>query len=190
MKYILLGTAAFAIMGMAPSPSPTGAMVSSLGGSSAETCYEAAVARDASANALADCNAAVGAESIPFGDLVASFVNRGVLYLVRADYSAAEADFNRAMSMQATQPEAWLNKGIARYQQGDFKGARENFSRALDLKTHYAALAYFGRGLANEDSGDIRSAYADLRKASELSPSWTAPQEQLARFKVVRRPNS
>jgi len=190
MKYILLGTAAFALMGMSPAPAPTGALVSSLGGSSAESCYNAAVERDASSTSLSECNAAIGADAIPFADLVATYVNRGVLQLIRADYSAAEADFNRAMSMQATQPEAWLNKGIARYQQGDFKAAREMFSRALELKTHYAALAYFGRGLANEDSGDVRGAYADLRKAAELSPSWSAPQEQLVRFKVVRRPNS
>ena len=188
MKYILLGTAAFALMGMSPAPAPKGAMVSSLGGSSAQSCFQAAVARDASA--MSDCDAAIGTESIPYEDLVASYVNRGVLQLVRADYSAAEADFNQAMAMQASQPEAWLNKGIARYQQGDFKGAREMFSRALELKTSYAALAYFGRGLANEDSGDIRGAYADLQKAAQLSPEWTAPQEQLVRFKVVRRPNS
>lgn len=190
MKYILLGASALALMGMAPAPSPTGAMVSSLGGSSAESCYRAAVARDASPISLADCNSAVDAQAIPFTDLVASYVNRGVLQLVRANYSAAEADFNRAMAMQSSQPEAWLNKGIARYQQGDVKSARDMFSRALELKTSYAALAYFGRGLANEDSGDLRGAYADLRKASELSPNWAAPQEQLVRFKVVRRPNS
>lgn len=185
MKSILLISAAAATMGMAPPP--TGAMVSSLGGSAAESCYHAAEGRDASATALSACNSAIAADSIPYNDLVASYVNRGVLKLVRSDYRSAEADFDQAMTLQASQPEAWLNKGIARYQQGDFRAARQMFSRALDLKTSYAPLAYFGRGLASEDAGDVRAAYADFQRASALDPKWSAPKEQLVRFKVVRK---
>ena len=187
MKSILLVSAAALLMGMSPSPSPVGAMVSRVGGTTATSCYNAAVVRDASDRSMADCNAAVDADGITLRDLVASFVNRGVLKLVRADYRAAEADFNEAMTLQATQPEAWLNKGIARYQQGDVKAAREMFSRAIDLHTDFAALAYFGRALANEDAGDVRGAYADLVKAAQLDPKWSAPREQLTRYKVVRK---
>ena len=190
MKLVLLSTAAVALMGMAPSPAPIGAMVSRVGGSSAQSCYHAAVARDASAQAISACNAAVDADAVPFSDLVATYVNRGVLKLVQADYRSAEADFNRAISMQPSQPEAYLNKGISRFQQQDTKGAYEMFSRAIELKTNYAALAYFGRGLAAEDSGDIRGAYADLKRASDLEPKWDAPRDQLARFKVVRKPSA
>ena len=38
------------------------------------------------------------------------------------------------------------------------------------------ALAYFGRGLANEDMGNIRDAYADYRRAAQLDPQWSAPR--------------
>ena len=180
MRAIFLSTAAFALMGMAP----TGAAVISVGGSSAESCYHAAAARDASDHGLRHCNSAVSAEVLPFDDLVASYVNRGVLRLVRSDYRSAEADFNQAMRLHANQPEAWLNKGIARYQQGDTLGAVKNFERALELHTSYPEIAYFGRALANEDRGDIRGAYADLKRASELKPKWEAPQRELARFQV------
>ena len=190
MKSILLAASAFTLMGMAPASAPIGAAVSRVGGSAATTCYHAAMARDASTHAIAECNAAIDRDAIPFNDLVASYVNRGVLNLVRSDYRAAEIDFNQAVALQGNQPEAWLNKGIARYQQGDYQSAREMFTRALALKTDYAALAYFGRGLANEDSGDIRGAYVDLQQAARLNPKWDAPQEQLKRFKVVRKPTA
>jgi tetratricopeptide (TPR) repeat protein len=185
MKHILLVPAAVAVMGMRPPPS--GAMVTTLGGTSATTCYHAAVARDTSSNAFDECNAAIVEAMVPFSDLVATYVNRGVLKLVKNDYRGAEADFDQAMSLDSTQPEAWLNKGISRYAQGDYRNARDMFSRALALKTSYAALAYFGRALADEDGGDVRGAYDDLQKASALDPKWAAPQEQLKRFRVVRK---
>jgi len=183
MRAIFLSTAAFALMGMAP----TGSAVISVGGSSAESCYNAAVARDASDHAMRDCNAALGQEVLPYSDLVASYVNRGILRLVKADYRSAESDFNQAMALQPNQAEAWLNKGIARYQQGDTKAALEHFDRAIRLRTRFAALAYFGRALANEDSGNIKGAYADLKRASQLNPQWDAPRRELTRFQV-RKP--
>ncbi|HET9813692.1 MAG TPA: tetratricopeptide repeat protein [Sphingomicrobium sp.] len=190
MKTILLTTAAVALMAMSPAPSPIGAAVTRVGGNAATTCYHAAVARDASGQSMSECNAAVTQDAIPFSDLVASYVNRGVLKLVRADYRGAEADFNQAMGLDVGQPEAWLNKGISRYQQGDFQSARQMFSRAIELNTSYAPLAYFGRALANEDAGDIRAAYQDYQRASALDPKWDAPKEQLSRFKVVRKTNA
>ena len=183
MRAFFLSPAAVALMGMAP----TGSAVISVGGTSASTCYHAALARDASPDALRECNLALSKDMLPFDELVASYVNRGVLRLVQADYRHAEADFNQAMVLQPTQAEAWLNKGIARYQQGDTKAAINNFDRAIELHTRFPALAYFGRALANEDSGNIKGAYADLQRASQLSPQWDAPRQELTRFQV-RKP--
>lgn len=186
MKYLLLSAAAFAVMGMSPSSLPTGASTITVGGSAAESCYHAAVARDASAHALADCNAAIGQQATPFNDLVATYVNRGVLKLVLADYHSAEADFDQAMRLEPTQPEAWLNKGIARYQLHDPQAAAVLFGRAIEYRTRYASLAHYGRALAYEDTGNIRGAYQDLRRATALSPNWAAPRTELARFQVTR----
>lgn len=185
MRAIFLSTAAFALMGMAP----TGAMQTSIGGSSAESCYHAAAARDASTQSLKECNSALGQEVLALDDLVASYVNRGVLRLVLADYRSAEFDFNEAMRLAPSQAEAYLNKGIARYQQGDTQGAIQNFERSLELRTRYPEIAYFGRALANEDRGNIRAAYSDLKRASQLSPKWEAPQRELTRFQV-RKPSA
>ena len=61
------------------------------------------------------------------------------------------------------------------------------FDRALELGTDEPEVAFFGRGLAHEDIGDLKSAYADLRRAAELRPQWPQPAQELARYQV-RRP--
>jgi tetratricopeptide (TPR) repeat protein len=186
MKSLLLSAAAFAVMGMSQSSLPTGASTVTVGGSAAESCYEAALSRDASAGAMADCNAAIEREATPFNDIVATYVNRGVLKLVLADYHSAEADFDQAMRLEPTQPEAWLNKGIARYQLNDPQAAAVLFGRAIEYRTRYASLAHYGRALAYEDTGNIRGAYQELRRATALNPGWAAPRTELARFQVTR----
>ena len=190
MSMLLLNAAAMAAAAAGPTPIPTGVSVISVGGSAAESCYNAAAARDSSPQALAECDSAISRQAMPRRDLVATHVNRGVLRLMREDYRAAEADFDRAMAMQPNQPEAWLNKGIARYQQGDPAGAARHFSRAIDLNTRFLALAHFGRALANEDQGDIPGAYADLRRAASLNPQWSAPADELKRYRVVPKPSA
>lgn len=39
--------------------------------------------------------------------------------------------------------------------------------------------------MAYELLGDVRAAYYDYRRASELDPEWRAPREDLQRFRVV-----
>lgn len=183
MKSIFLGLAAIPLMGMAP----IGASVQTVGGSSAASCYHAAAARDMSDQAMNDCNSALERETLSQGDQVASFVNRGILRLIHNDFRNAEADFTRAMAIEPNQAEAFLNMAIAHYQQGRVDTAASLFERSLALGTKYPAIAYFGRGLANEDRGNIEGAYADLRRASELNPGWKAPTEELKRFQVRRK---
>ena len=183
MKSVFFGLAALPLMGMAP----TGASVQTVGGSSATSCYHAAAARDTSSQAMVDCTNAIERETLSHGDQVASFVNRGILRLIHNDFPNAEADLTKAMTLDPSQPEAFLNMGIAHYQQGRVESAAKLFERSLALRTKFPAIAYFGRGLANEDRGDLKSAYADLRRARDLNPGWKAPIEELKRFQVRRK---
>ena len=96
-------------------------------------------------------------------------------------------DFDAAMAINPDQPEAWLNKGIALYQQGQPAAALPYFEGSIARRTSYQALAYYARGLANEDTGNIRAAYSDLRRAQALSPKWAAPKAELARYQVRQR---
>jgi hypothetical protein len=43
------------------------------------------------------------------------------------------------------------------------------------------------RGIAHEDAGNFRAAYADLQRARELDPAWSLPTVELQRYQVVSR---
>lgn len=181
MIHLLLGLAA-----AASTPYGSGAMMTSLGASHARLCYEAARARVANTQTMAQCNAAFG-EGLDESDAVATHVNRGILHLIGKRYDQAEADFDRALALRPRQPEAYLNKGVSRYQRGDSRGAVALIDRAIELQTSRPALAHFARGIAKEEIGDIRGAYADLAQARALEPRWAEPQKELARYQVRSR---
>lgn len=180
MKALILASTA----ALLASTAPAGASIVTLGSSFARSCYLAADAKNASDETLADCTRALTHEALSTHDLVATHVNRGILRLVRKDYRLAEADFDRAIAINPREPEAWLNKAIGRYQQGDSASALMLAERALLLGTRRPAIAYFARGLANEDTGNLRAAYADLVRARELRPDWSAPANELKRYRV------
>jgi tetratricopeptide (TPR) repeat protein len=54
--------------------------------------------------------------------------------------------------------------------QGNQEQARHDFTQAIKLNPEYAQ-AYYLRGLSHEKSGETASAFADVKKASELLPS-------------------
>ena len=57
--------------------------------------------------------------------------------------------------------------------------------RGLALNPMEPEKAYFNRAIAEERLGDLKSAYADYRKAQTLKPDWPLPANELARFKVT-----
>ena len=87
MKSILLVTAAVALMGATPLPAADRFddqhARRKLGNQLLSCGFGSAMPRSAS---FAECDAALTAEAIPFDDVVATYVNRGVLKLVRSDY--------------------------------------------------------------------------------------------------------
>lgn len=166
---------------------PASAAVVTVGNSLARSCYEAAEVRSATPQKLSDCDRALVEESLTFDDRFATHVNRGILRMVKRDFVGAEDDYNRAIAMKPNHPDPWLNLGIMRFNQGNSAAALPLFEKALQLGTKAPEIAYFGRGLANEDRGDLKAAYADLVRARALKPGWTAPALELQRYQVVRR---
>jgi tetratricopeptide (TPR) repeat protein len=62
-----------------------------------------------------------------------------------------------------------------------------DLNKAIALGVDEPAKAYYNRALAYEGLEDAKAAYFDYQKAIELSPDWSAPREQLVRFKVSRK---
>lgn len=178
---ILFGAAA-----MVPGAALASSMV--IGTGLARECFEAADAQQASATALAICDRALTEEALPFGDNVATYVNRGIIRARLGDAAGAHADYDRALRLDPTEPEAYLNKGalVLKVEQ-DWRRARELFDLALARQTRRPEIAHYARGVANELGGDFKGAYADYVKASELAPGWEEPKRELTRFSIRKK---
>ena len=171
---------------LAGSAGPGLAAITIIGSSPARLCYEAA---DSSAmptaESLSACEHALSSGSLSFGDRVATHVNRGILRLRGRDVAAAIADFDAATALDPAAAEPYLNKGAALVRLNDAAGAARLFSLALERGPERPAIAHFGRAVALEALGNLRDAYRDYSRASELEPGWTDPQRELRRFQVV-----
>lgn len=179
---ILLTTAA-----LLAAAAPAGAAVTVIGSSAARMCYEAADSPlSPSRDALEHCDMALGGEALARNDIVATYVNRGILRSRMGDTRGALRDFDEALALDPNQPEAYLNKGVVLIRQDSANAALPLFTMALEKKTRRPALAYYARGMAYEDLGNIKLAYADYKRAMEADPKWDQPRNDLARF-VVRK---
>lgn len=183
MKALVLAVSAVALS--TALPAQAGIMV--IGGSYAESCFKAAEQRSISLESLGTCDRAFSEQALSEQDELATYVNRGILHMLRSNFSGADADFAAATRIDPKRAEPWLNMGILRFKQGRSAEARNLFSKALELGTDAPEIAYFGRGLANEELGNVRAAYADLSKAVQIRPSWQEPARELARYEVRSR---
>jgi tetratricopeptide (TPR) repeat protein len=157
-----------------------------LGGPLSQLCYQSALAEDARPSALQGCDRSLSEEALTAPDRAATYVNRGILHMIRGQDADAEADFNSAMAIDQGLPEPWLNKGFLRIKQDNSREALPLLNEGIKRQPRREALAFFARGLAYEDVGDFRAAYADLRRAHDLEPRWSLPSEYLARYQVRR----
>jgi tetratricopeptide (TPR) repeat protein len=179
-KYLL--AAAFAALAV-----PSLASVIVIGNTSARECFEAAdsplrpAVRD-----MAHCDQALRDEALSRHDQVATYVNRGILKLRRGNIQEAIVDFDTAIEMDPNQPESYLNKGAALIRLNSPAEALQLFTVALERNTRRPAIAHYGRAIAHEDLGDVRSAYQEYQLASELDPDWDDPRIELRRFRIVR----
>jgi tetratricopeptide (TPR) repeat protein len=163
---------------------PATAAVTVVGKSAAQSCYEAAATEGWVGDDIAVCNRALTDEGLTGYEQVATLVNRGILK-TRAGYiESAITDFDAAIARDPDQAEAYLNKGVALSKKDGWANALPLFTLAIEKKTTKPALAYFGRGVANELTGDIPAAYHDYKMASTLAPDWGRPVAELSRFSV------
>ena len=180
-KHHVLIAAAFAVL-----PFPAIAGVTVLGSSSARMCYLAAESPAMPGpQEIRRCDAALDEAATDPRHVIATYVNRGILHMRRGNIDGAMSDFDEALRRDPNEPEAYLNRGSALLRRERRDEAVAMFSQALAHNTHRPALAHYGRAMAYELLGDVRAAYSDYRRASELDPEWGAPREDLQRFRVV-----
>ena len=183
MRAFVLLAAGAIVMSAAPGQ----ASIITLGSTNAESCYHAAEARNTSSRAIEACNIALMAEPLAVPDRVATHVNRGILRMAAGDLVRANQDFDRALALDPDQAEAWLNKAAAEVNGGNVRSAGQMARRALALGTRKPAIAYYILGIVHEESGNLKAAYADFRRARDLAPQWREPAVELARYQLRQR---
>jgi tetratricopeptide (TPR) repeat protein len=183
MKTLLLGTAL--ALSIAASPLAADVPAITLGGSAAQTCYYSAAERRHDEMAIQTCTTALDDKALTNFDRAGTLVNRGIVYLFAGNSTLAVRDFDDAIAMDPQQAEAWLDKAVAFVNAGNSAAALDLADHALKLRTQKPALAYFVRGLAYEQQGQLRSAYTSLQTARRLDPNWNEPKDELSRYRVV-----
>lgn len=165
---------------------PAVGAVSVIGNSAARSCYLAAETRGApTSDVLRFCDEALRQDSTSHDEVVATLVNRGILKSRLGDLDGAISDYDSALKRDPDEAEAYLNKGFALLNLSDSgQAAKPLFDSALAKKTLRPELAYYGRGVAHELTGEVRAAYDDYQQASRIDPKWRQPKVELARFRV------
>jgi tetratricopeptide (TPR) repeat protein len=178
----------FLAAAIAACAAPASASVFVIGNSDARLCFEAAdTDLMPSIRDVRRCDEALLRENLSGYEIVATHVNRGILRLRRGYVDEAVADFDRAITLDPEQPEAYLNKGAALIRRANPVEAVQLFTVALERNTSRPAVAHYGRAVAQEAIGNLAAAYRDYRRASELDPAWREPRIELTRFRVSAR---
>ena len=68
-----------------------------------------------------------------------------------------------------------------------YDDALADIDKGISLGSNRLEIAYYDRAIVQEALGNIRAAYQDYKKATEIKPDFTLALEQLARFRVVHK---
>ena len=169
-------------------PVAASASISVIGGGLGRECYLAAeLARGGAARAEV-CDRALEDEALSSTDRAATYVNRGIVRMQGKDLTAAISDFDQAIKTRPDTAEAYVNKGIALIHLGGRdRDAVDLLTQGLARNPSRPEVAYYVRGIANEQLGLSREAFDDYSRAASLKPGWTEPAAQLQRFSVVKK---
>jgi tetratricopeptide (TPR) repeat protein len=137
-----------------------------------------------SATPLEICTLAITSGALNSTELAGSYNNRGVLLFAQGNLAEALNDFEQALQLNATLADVHVNRGFTLISLQRWADSIESFDRGIALAATQLDKAHFNRGLAHEELGNVREAYFDYLKASELNPEWDEPKRELARFSV------
>ncbi|MGH9614808.1 MAG: tetratricopeptide repeat protein, partial [Bryobacteraceae bacterium] len=141
----------------------------------ARECYLAtlrAASPETDRAGLEVCSQAVDAAVDPY--MRASLLaNRAYIRLRMADYLGTIADATASLALAPELAAANLNRGAGLIGTGQYQDALPFLDKAVALSNgNKLELAYYNRGIAREHLGDIRGAYFDYKKATELDPKF------------------
>lgn len=178
--------AAPAILAVLGAFGAAGGAVQVLGSGVAHTCYAVAEANQEPRAGIALCTSALAQGRLSQEDRTATLVNRAILRSRAGEMEGAMADYNTALDIGANDGEVYLNRAATLIALKRYADALHDADAAVTGGVARMEIAYYNRGLANEDLGNIKAAYDDLQAALKIAPGFAAAKAELARFRVVR----
>jgi tetratricopeptide (TPR) repeat protein len=163
----------------------SGAVTTFAGGGLADSCADAAARGETGVRAEQICAQALDTLALQPMDRAGTMVNLGIIRLRSGRYQEADGDFSMAIRYMPDLAEAYVNRGAARIGMRKFKEAVADVDKALELGVKEPQKAYYDRALAYEWLDNPKAAYADYKKALEISPAWDLAREQMYRFKFT-----
>lgn len=170
-------------------PLSTNASTFILGKGFAHDCSVRALYGNKDVETLNICSQALELEPMSDDDYAKTLVNRGVVLMRRQSLDNAELDFTKAEKMTPKLSEIYVNRAVALMMMQKYPDALAQLDKGILLGSDELEKAYFDRALAKEKMGDVKGAYYDFKKASDLKPDWELPKKELTRFNVTRAPS-
>lgn len=112
-------------------------------------------------------------------------INRGIIKFAMDDTQGALADFNAGLVANPQMGDGYINRAALLISLGRYQEARSDVERALQLGTANIPVAYYNRGVIEDETGDYQAAYRDYKQALALKPDYAAAARELLRFKVA-----
>lgn len=166
---------------------PASAQMIVLGQGLSRACFEAAsFGKNVSKTEIDTCSKALSEQTISSEKRLATYVNRGILYMRDGQYDRAIKDYDTAIKMNDTLGSPHLNKGAALIYKEQYDEAMKSLNTAINLNSADLHAAYFNRALIYERKGNLTAAYYDLKKAIELKPDFQPAIDQVDRYIVEK----
>lgn len=153
-------------------------------GDRAQTCSAQAKENKADAASIENCTLAINGQLLDNHLLAVTHLNRGTMFMTVMNWGSALADFEEAIALEPTLPEAYVNHGGAMVGLRRFKEAEAEITKGLAMMPEEPEKAYGNRALARWSMDDLKGAYDDFKMAQMLKPDWMWVSEQLTAFNV------
>jgi len=114
-------------------------------------------------------------------------VNRGIIRYDMGDLDGALNDFNNALDYNPSLGDAYLNQALVLVAQKRGPEALAAINQGIALGAANLQIAYYARGVIEDDAGRYAQAYRDYRQALRIKPGYRPAAQEIARFKVVPR---
>ncbi|MFX4228401.1 MAG: tetratricopeptide repeat protein [Porticoccaceae bacterium] len=151
--------------------------------SMAVDCYERSLealsVTDARFADIQVCDAAINEGNLSPNDLMATLVNRGLIYATLGQLDRAAEDYNRALAIVDNVPEIYLNQGNLEFLAENWNQAISHYNQAEALGLIQLHVLHLNRGMALENSERLDEARAEYMAALELVPEWQPALERL-----------